>query len=518
MSMPLPRTIPVLDWHGVFPGYASYDEEGNYSPQDIPRGVRLSLQLAEPSEPVFRRKHRWEAGNLLHPTVFWDDGRLRMWYSALASVDDPWVKKGNIPGKYPGLWCYAESEDGFHWQRPNLGLYEYDGSTENNILLANGDISENGYGYMHMMRDLAGDPDERYKGIGIKATFKIDDQTATKEEALELTAKLQAAGDAGEIGERVSRQLDIVGGVSADGMRWAHLTEPVMETPWLLDTQNILAYDEDVSKYVIYLRSGRSRRRAVSRYEADSFRGPWTNHHMVLTAEPDDPVDWDIYAPCYCRHPHAGHLMFFSPFHRASDLLDVHLAVSHDGILWARPERKPILRLTEQYGGLWPAPEIVELDDNRWGVLTLASPAPHNAPYFYESLKNTGSFAEGDMVYLWAQWPRNRLVAWEADDYAEFSLSEQLCAGMQLWLNYKTLQPGAFVRVEIVAGRLPNRTSAAAPPPATGFSFADCDTLTGDDLDGLVSWGGKSDLSQFRGKEIHLRLQMARAKVFSLSM
>ena len=518
MSELRPRTIPVLDWHGIFPGYVSYDVEGNYIPQDLPRGVVLSLQAAEPSQPVFRRERRWEAGNLLHPTVFREDGRMRMWYGALASVNDPWVKAGNIPGKYPGLWCYAESADGFHWERPNLGLYAYDGSTENNILLANGEISENGYGYMHMMRDPAGSADERYKGIGIRATFKIDGRSASKAQALELTARLQAAGDAGEIGERVSRQLDIVGGVSPDGLRWKHLDEPVMETPWLLDTQNILAYDDSIAKYVIYLRSGRARRRAVSRYEADDFRGPWSNHRMVLTAEPDDPVDWDIYAPCYCRHPSGGHLMFFSPFHRASDLLDVHLAVSHDSMLWARPERKPILRMAERYGGLWPAPEIVELDGDRWGLLTLASPAPHNVPYFYDSLRDTGSFAEGDMVYLWAQWRRNRLVAWDAEDYAEFSLSEQLCAGEQLRLNYTTLQPGSFVRVEIVDGGMPNRLAAAAPPPAAGFSFADCDPLTGDDLEGLVSWQGNSDLSRFRGKEIHLRLRMARAKLFAYSM
>ena len=37
-----PRTTPVLDWHGVYPGYASYDKDGNYFPQDMPRGIQLS--------------------------------------------------------------------------------------------------------------------------------------------------------------------------------------------------------------------------------------------------------------------------------------------------------------------------------------------------------------------------------------------------------------------------------------------------------------------------------------------
>jgi len=30
--------------------------------------------------------------------------------------------------------CYAESDDGIHWIKPNLGLYEFHGSKNNNIV------------------------------------------------------------------------------------------------------------------------------------------------------------------------------------------------------------------------------------------------------------------------------------------------------------------------------------------------------------------------------------------------
>jgi hypothetical protein len=294
--------------------------------------------------------------------------------------------------------------------------------------------------------------------------------------------------------------------VSADGYSWTHLPEPIMAPPFLLDTQNILTYDADSGKYVIYLRSGRQRRRAVSRYEADTFRGPWDNHLMVLTAEPDDPPDWDIYAPGYCRHPHGQHLMFFSPYRRASDLVDVYLSTSHDGQLWYRPERKPIIPVSERYGSLYPTPELVELDQDHWGVLTLACPHPHNRS------------SNHPHEYIWATWKRDRLVAWETDDWAEFALSEQLCAGQQLKINFKTLLPGAFVEVEIVAGSLPNRTSAALVPALAGFSFADCDRMAGDELEAVVSWRGKSDLSALKGEKIHLRFRMARAQLFAVTL
>ena len=499
------KTMPALDWHGIWPGYVSHDEEGLYFPQDLPTGIRLAVQQAECSEPVMARQKRWEAGNIHYPSLIKEGDRYRLWYCCFADPEDPWVQAGHVPGKVPGLWCYAESGDGFHWERPELGRVEYAGSKDNNILFVCDQVGSS-YGYMNVMRDPNGSAEERYKAIGITGKFEVDGRPASRAEVMELRAKREAAGDAGEIGANITSQVVVTAGVSADGYSWTHLPEPIMAPPFLLDTQNILTYDADSGKYVIYLRSGRERRRAVSRYEADTFRGPWDNHLMVLTAEPDDPPDWDIYAPGYCRHPHGPHLMFFSPYRRASDLVDVYLATSYDGQLWYRPERKPIIPVSERYGSLYPTPELVELDQDRWGVLTLACPHPHNRS------------SDHPHEYIWATWKRDRLVAWEADDWAEFALSEQLCAGQQLKINFKTLLPGAFVEVEIVDGSLPNRTGAELVPALAGFSFADCDRMAGDELAAVVSWRGKSDLSALKGRKIHLRFRMARAQLFAVTL
>ena len=500
------KTYPALDWHGIWPGYVSYDEDGLYFPQDLPRGLKLSVQPADQGEAVFSRRERWEKVDAHYPTIIREEDRFRMWYVAFADPEDPWVKQANLPGKLASLWCYAESEDGCNWERPNLGMFDFDGSTDNNILFAAGDSGCH-YGYMNLMRDDRGDPQERYKAITIAGKFFVDGKPATREEVARLRAAREAAGDAGEIGANITSQMMILGGVSPDGIHWTHLEEPLMEPPWLLDTQNILQFDAAIGKYVIYLRSIHERRRAVSRYEADDFRGPWGNHHMVLTAEPDDPPDWDIYAPCYCPHPHGKHLMFFSPYRRASDLVDVYLAISHDGKLWYRPERTPIISTSDRYGSLYPTPELVELSDDRWGLMTMGCPHPHNRT-------NPSQPQE----FFWATWKRDRLVAWEADDYAEFALSERECAGEQLRLNFKTHQPGAFVKVEIVDGSLPNRATAAEPPPLAGFSFDDCDPLSGDELDAVVSWKGKTDLSALGGKKIHLRFRMARTRLFAVDL
>ena len=39
-------------------------------------------------------------------------------------------------GSLTDVTCYAESPDGIHWVKPNLGLYEVMGSRENNVVLA----------------------------------------------------------------------------------------------------------------------------------------------------------------------------------------------------------------------------------------------------------------------------------------------------------------------------------------------------------------------------------------------
>ena len=35
----------------------------------------------------------------------------------------------------PSSFCYAESDDGIHWRKPNLGLCEFQGSKANNIMM-----------------------------------------------------------------------------------------------------------------------------------------------------------------------------------------------------------------------------------------------------------------------------------------------------------------------------------------------------------------------------------------------
>ncbi len=72
---------------------------------------------------------------MLYGTVLKENGKFRMWYLGM-------IQKELERGQAPGWWrpmCYAESTDGVHWTKPDLGLVELKGSKHNNICLIEGD-------------------------------------------------------------------------------------------------------------------------------------------------------------------------------------------------------------------------------------------------------------------------------------------------------------------------------------------------------------------------------------------
>ena len=95
------------------------------------RNLYLTLVPLEkhPDNPLIMRGERpapdWHRA-ILYGSVHRIDGRFRMWYLAFR---DP-LERGN-----EHRLAYAESEDGVRWVKPKLGLFEYQGNKENNLLL-----------------------------------------------------------------------------------------------------------------------------------------------------------------------------------------------------------------------------------------------------------------------------------------------------------------------------------------------------------------------------------------------
>ncbi|MFN7563163.1 MAG: hypothetical protein ACK5TH_15380, partial [Prosthecobacter sp.] len=94
------------------------------------------LHQPQPKEIAITHDAPWEGSGSGYHSIFKDGDKYRMYYKS-------WQLTVTAPGKvntgeHPLFTCYAESDDGIHWRKPELGLFEYKGSKANNIVLAPG--------------------------------------------------------------------------------------------------------------------------------------------------------------------------------------------------------------------------------------------------------------------------------------------------------------------------------------------------------------------------------------------
>ena len=89
--------------------------------------LRMNPPLQSP-EPVLRADKPWEKlGIGGYNTVIREGERhFRLWYGAQMKSGGP--QEGAV------RLCYAESEDGVSWQKPEMHLVPFQGSTANNIV------------------------------------------------------------------------------------------------------------------------------------------------------------------------------------------------------------------------------------------------------------------------------------------------------------------------------------------------------------------------------------------------
>jgi hypothetical protein len=89
--------------------------------------TQLRIHSPRPAETVLRFDRPWEGIFCGYVTVMKDIDRYRMYYRGLP-------KAGGDNSDLEST-CYAESDDGIHWKKPNLELYEVNGGKENNVVL-----------------------------------------------------------------------------------------------------------------------------------------------------------------------------------------------------------------------------------------------------------------------------------------------------------------------------------------------------------------------------------------------
>lgn len=99
-------------------------QSGRTNKAEMDYGHNIDIDDRHPEGPVvtYGPPGSPDSTEVLSPNVFYVDGEYRMYY--LGADDDRKRRTG----------LYATSKDGFNWEKPNLGLVELNGNTNNNLV------------------------------------------------------------------------------------------------------------------------------------------------------------------------------------------------------------------------------------------------------------------------------------------------------------------------------------------------------------------------------------------------
>ena len=151
------------------------------------------------------------------------------------------------------LGKYAESDDGIHWRKPKLGLIEYRGNKENNIVLTGKRAAEqtkgaltNFDGYTILRDDREPNPDRRYKMIAHWESVHFWDNYAV-------------SGSLGRPQQFIDRCAAARGEYitySPDGLRWEQPLERLESLPSGGGDRLLVVPDHRHQRWMAYTRSG----------------------------------------------------------------------------------------------------------------------------------------------------------------------------------------------------------------------------------------------------------------------
>jgi len=245
--------------------------------------VRQQLLRPEPREVVFVADEPWEGNTSGYYTYFQDGDLYRMIYRG-------WQHNEQKEAAHKEVTCYAESKDGIHWTKPNLGLFAWNGSKDNNIVWL-GPGTHN----FTAFRDAnpATPAESRYKAFG--------------------------GGRGG-----------LLPFESPDCKHWKLIQEKPVITHGAFDSQNLAFWDTDRGEYRAYWRYFGNGVRSIRTATSEDFIN-WQNE-ADLTYTKGTPTE-HLYTNAIQKYFRAPHLFIGFPtrFEAESQQVEPVLMTSRDG-------------------------------------------------------------------------------------------------------------------------------------------------------------------------------------------
>jgi hypothetical protein len=415
---------------------------------DIFAGAELRLHSPTPREVAVTFDAPWEGATSAYATVFKDGDLYRACYRG----------SGHEGSGYGERACYAESKDGIVWTKPNLGLIEFKGSKDNNIVWA-GEGSHNFTPFLDT--NPAAKPDERYKAL--------------------------AGGP-------------LIALASPDGIHWKKMRNDPVITKGAFDSQNLAFWDSARGRYAAYFRGFRDSVRAIMYATSQDFL-TWTDSQWIDQGPGAKQQLYTNATTPYFRAPDI--LLSFpmrlvigrkwDPKHAYPDISDAVFMTSRDGVHFDRTFLDAFIR---------PG-----LDPENWterNIMTAYGVVPTGVGEI--SLYYIEHYRHDTCRLRRATLRPDGFVSAHADYPGGEILTRPLrFDGNELVINFSTSAVGS-IRIELL-------NEAGEPIP--GFTVLDCPHLYGDEIERVVRWKKGSDLSAFAGQPIHLRVRLKDADLYS---
>ncbi|MBN1290515.1 MAG: hypothetical protein JXB48_01655, partial [Candidatus Latescibacteria bacterium] len=422
----------------------------------------------------------WEGSGTGYHTVFRDGDLYRMYYKAwqLTVTDN----KVDIPHETFG--AYAESRDGIHWTKPSLGLFEFEGSKNNNIVW----VGKGAHDFTPF-KDTNPDckPDALYKAVG--------------------------AGDGALLAFK-----------SPDGIHWTPLQDKPIMTKGAFDTQNLAFWDTIRKEYRAYIRDFDNGRRGIKTATSKDFLH-WTD--PVWLEYPDAP-DEQLYTNQIIPYYRAPHIFVGFPTRyverKWSKSIEALPEVEH---------RRKRSNASERYGtattdGLFMSSRD-GLTFKRWGEA-----------FIRPGLRNTDNWKYGDNYQNWGIVETKSDIPGAPDELSIYA-TESYWTGTSSELRRFTIRIDGFVSVQaplkggefitkpiIFEGRrlMVNFSASAAGSmlieildangnSIPGYTLDDCIEILGDDIERIVTWKQGDNVSKLAGKPVKLRFKIKDADLYS---
>ncbi|NJD01777.1 MAG: hypothetical protein FIA99_04090 [Ruminiclostridium sp.] len=436
--------------------------------------------------PFLTADKPWESLSTGYGTMIYDRGIYRLWYEA-------WDK--NYKHDYDGRLCYAESTDGINWRKPVLGLIEFDGNKDNNIVFDG--IMSNGIGFHGhcIFIDPNSPPFARYRMI--------------------------FGGGAMKYTERDKFALNLMSfAYSSDGTNWkwgvpesrSWLQPPFV--PFSSDTQSVVYWDETRSAYIGYFREWQDNSvRLIARSETNDF-GKWPHPRTILSPDEHDMPGEDFYtnaASRYISGSDSGVFLFISMFDHLSDTLYVQLATSRDGICFKRSDRTPFLKndSDSDRGGVYICPGIMQ---NGYECIM----AYHGVEYCHEDAYPDKIGYSGNFRMI--RFKRDRLAGLYSDRDFEFNLKAFEYEGgpFSIRINVLTGADG-FIKAGLMEKGQDMNKFEGELKYLQDFSPDDCIPISGDGTGLELVWKG-GNVAGGKRRLLELRIFMSNATVYSITV